>query len=278
MLADAEDRACRILDRQTLLSRRAAGTDARRQLIAANVDTLLITTSCTDDFNPARLERYLALAHQAGSFAVVVISRADLVEDPAAYRRAAERLAAALPVVTLDARDAAAVQREILPWCGHGRTAALVGMSGTGKTTLANALTGAEAMTGEIREDDARGRHTTTARALRRMVDGGWLIDTPGMRALRLTDTSEGIDAVFADIAALAEDCRFRDCAHEEEPGCAVQAAIAAGDLGEGRLARWRKLQLENARNSWSLAQSRAAERAFARQVRAITRAKPHRK
>lgn len=262
-------RAVAVLERKSLLARRAAGTGAVVQLIAANVDTLFVVTSCNADFNPARIERYLALARQSGVTPVVVLTKADLCPEPESYLDRVRAISAALPVELVDARDAGAVAR-LDGWCGRGETGALVGMSGVGKSTLAGALTGAVLATAAIREDDARGRHTTTVRSLHGMRSGGWLVDTPGMRALRLADAAEGIAAVFDDIAALAEGCRFGDCRHEAEPGCAVQAAIAAGGLDPARLERWRKLAREDARNSATLAEARAAERAFGRMVRRV--------
>lgn len=264
---DPECRVMHLYDRQTLLSRRAAGTDARVQLIAANVDTLLIVSSCNADFNPARLERYMALARGAGSYPVVVLTKADLCNDPDSYRRKAEALAPMLSVLCVNAHDATEIA-QIAGWIGRGQTGALVGSSGVGKTTLLNGLTGGAAATQGIREDDAKGRHTTTARSLRRVTGGGWIIDTPGMRALRLQDSAEGIGDVFAEITELAEDCRFSDCQHDTEPGCAVQRAIAAGGLDPERLTRWRKLLREDARNSESVAQARARDRAFGKMVK----------
>lgn len=269
VLADEAGRITRLLDRQSELKRRAAGTGAQAQLIAANVDVLFLTSSCNADFNPARLERYLALARSAGAFPVVVLTKADLSEDPRAYARRAERLDPMLPVLTLDARDPHDLA-QLAAWVRPGQTAALLGSSGVGKSTLLTGLTGAAAPTQGIREDDAKGRHTTTARALRRMSNGGWLIDTPGMRALRLTDAEEGIEAVFGDIEELAQSCRFSDCSHEGEPGCAVQTAIAAGALDPKRLDRWRKLHRENARNSETLAQSRARDKDFGKMIRRV--------
>ncbi len=260
-----------ILDRQTLLSRRAAGTDARVQLIAANVDTLYITTSCNADFNPARLERYLALAHDAGCYPVLVLTKADLCDDPSEYVRRAEKLSPMLTVLAVNAHDPADIE-SVMSWTGKGQTAALLGSSGVGKTTLLNGMAGIAEATAGIREDDAKGRHTTTSRALRPMTNGGWLIDTPGMRALRLQDASEGIDALFEDVSALAETCRFNDCAHETEPGCAVQAAIADGKLDAGRLVRWQKLRREDARNSETIAQARARAKGFGKMVREVER------
>lgn len=269
VLADAARRISRRLDRQTVLMRRAAGTDAREQLIAANVDVLFITTSCNADFNPARLERYLALAQAAGCYPVVVLTKPDLTGDPQGYAREAATLAPFLTVELVNAHDPGDLKR-LAAWCPTGQTGALVGSSGVGKSTLLNGLTGDQATTSGIREDDAKGRHTTTSRALRRMTDGGWLIDTPGMRALRLTDAGEGIDDLFADIAELAAACRFADCSHAGEPGCAVQVAIADGQLDPDRLTRWTKLRREDARNSETLAQSRARDKAFGKMVRGV--------
>lgn len=240
----AEDRIVDVVPRRTELVRRAAGGGATAQLIAANVDTLGIVTSCNADFSVARLELYLVLCAQAGCLPLVVLTKADLCDDPARYRREAERLSPLVTAVTVDARDVTEA-RGLDPWCRDGQTLALVGMSGVGKTTLQNALTGIEDATQGIRDGDARGRHTTTLRQMRRTLAGGWLIDTPGMRELGLFEASDGIGEVFAEIEDLASSCRFRDCTHEGEPGCAVGEALSRGEIDAGRLKRWRKLRLE---------------------------------
>ncbi len=270
------DQIARRLERSSALERRASGEDARAQLIAANVDTLFIVTSCNPDFNPARLERYLVLAHTAGCHPVIVLTKSDMA-DAEEYIRQAEGLQPMLSVLAIDARDPTQAAA-LTDWWGKGRTAAMVGSSGVGKSTLAATLTGADLATAEIREDDARGRHTTTARSLHRATHGGWLIDTPGMRALRLMDASEGIETVFADLEDLAATCKFRDCAHETEPGCAVQAAIASGDIDEARLHRWQKLAREDLHNSQTLAQSRARGKAFGKMVKGAMSAADQRK
>lgn len=271
VLANAADQVCERLERQTELSRRAAGTDARVQLIAANVDVLFITTSCNADFNLARLERYLALAHQSGCYPVVVLTKADVGEDAADYRIRAESLAPALSVLTLNAKDPEDL-KQLLDWVKPGQTAALVGSSGVGKTTLTNGLTGSADAVRDIREDDAKGRHTTTARYLRRMVHGGWLIDTPGMRALRIKDADEGVEEVFSDITETAQSCRFSDCAHNGEPGCAVVAAVKNGSLEQERVVRWQKLQRDEERNSETLLQSRRRDKGFGKMVKSMKR------
>lgn len=253
-------RVTALLDRQTEIRRKAAGPQAGSQLIAANVDTLGIVTSCNADFNIARLERYLALAAQSDCLPLIVLTKADLADDPRDFERQAERLSPLVTAIALNAKDGEDAAR-LAPWCGRGQTLALVGSSGVGKTTLQNHLTGLAEATQDIREDDAKGRHTTTARALRPTLHGGWLIDTPGIRELALAEAAEGIDAVFAEIVELARSCRFNDCAHETEPGCAVKAAIEAGSLDPGRLERWRKLQREDRYNSESIAEARARYR-----------------
>ncbi len=274
LLADpATGRILRLLGRKSLVQRRAAGTGRAMQLVAANLDTLFVVSSCNADFNPARIERYLVLARQAEVSPVVVLTKADAAADAYVYLDAMRDLAPDVPAEAVNALDPASVAR-LLPWCGPGQSLALVGSSGVGKSTLVNALAEAGQATRGIREDDARGRHTTTARSSHRMPSGAWLIDTPGMRALRLADAAEGVEAVFDDLAQLAAACRFRDCRHEDEPGCAVQAAIAGGHLPAERLARWQKLAREDARNSATIAERHEAARAFGCMTRAAADAK----
>lgn len=267
----------RRLQPKSSLSRRAAGSDASVQLIANNVDTLFIVSSCNSDFSVARLERYLALASGSAVTPVVLLTKADLDENAPELQQQAESLMAFLTVLAIDATDPAVVGL-LQPWCGAGQTIALVGSSGVGKTTLLNALTGENATTQGVRADDDKGRHTTTARAMRPIKTGGWVIDTPGMRALRLQDAAEGIDAVFDEISRRANDCRFTNCQHESEPGCAVQAAISSGELDAERLLRWRKLQREDIHNSQTLAEARQRDKQFGKMVNRVVSEKKRRK
>lgn len=266
----ATGRIVRVLERTSLFKRRAAGTGRAVQLIAANLDTVFIVSSCNQDFNVARLERYLVLARDAGVMPVVVLTKADLCEEPERFAEAARRVQRDLLVETVNALDRTELAG-IKAWCGPGRTVALMGSSGVGKSTLINTLTGSpEQATRAIRADDDKGRHTTTGRSLHRLAEGGWLIDTPGMRELQLTDAAAGVDDVFADIVDLARSCRFADCTHEMEPGCAVRREVDAGRLGPDRLARWRKLAAENAFNNQTLAERRARDKAFGKLTKSV--------
>tara|TARA_R110002073_G_scaffold230248_5_gene391209 strand:- start:7148 stop:8200 length:1053 start_codon:yes stop_codon:yes gene_type:complete len=273
----AQMRPLRVITRKSLFARKTPGKASASQLIAANVDTAFIVSSCNDDLNPARLERYLAMVREAGAVPVIVLTKADLAEEPDAFAAIARRAAGGALVETLNAKDTDALD-PLRVWCGTGQTIALLGSSGVGKTTLMNSLTGGDADTGAIREDDAKGRHTTRSRTITPLSDGGWIIDTPGIRELGLTEASEGLAETFEDIADLAAACRFSDCAHDAEPGCAVQAAIAAGTLNADRLARYEKLQREMQFNTETLAERRARARSTTKFHKTVQASRSERK
>lgn len=260
-LLNADDhRVVRRLERKTLLSRKAAGETVKPQLIAANVDTVFIVSSCNLDFNLSRMERYLALVLESEAFPVVILTKADQFDDPASLRQQTESLHPGLVVETLDARDPD--QTEVLnDWCKLGKTVSLLGSSGVGKSTLANALGGHHIRTGPIREADAKGRHTTTSRSFHRLQSGGWLIDNPGMRELQMPACEDGVAELFDDVLVYADQCKFRNCTHSGDAGCAVEAAVADGLLDARRLRNYLKLQSEQERNSTSLAQRREKDR-----------------
>ena len=270
LLNESGQRITYMLERNSLFRRRAPGTDRREQLIAANVDTLFIVSSCNQDFNEARLERYLAIGREAGVVSLIILTKADLCPDADDYINRATKLAAGLIVEAVNALNHDSL-RCLDPWLTAGQTITLLGSSGVGKSTLTNTLLGAnEIATQSVRVDDDRGRHTTTSRQLHRLPGGAWLMDTPGMRELQLTDVQSGLDDVFAEIAAFAAHCRFADCTHEAEPGCAVRAAIESDEIDSERLARWRKLIREEAHNRESIAERRARDKSTGKLYKTI--------
>ena len=247
----------RVLQRLNLFKRRSPGDPRKDQMIAANVDTLFIVASCNQDFSAARLERYLVLAHDVGVRPVIVLTKTDLVDTPDAFAAAARAIEPGISVETINGRDPASAAR-LASWCGKGQTVALLGSSGVGKSTLVNTLRGSDSIaTQAIRASDGTGRHTTTVREMHRLDQGGWLLDTPGMRELQLSDATAGISEVFDDFIGAAQNCRFSNCAHRSEPGCAVQAAIYDGTLTTERFERWRKLEDEERANAARLANRR---------------------
>ncbi|MGA2512704.1 MAG: ribosome small subunit-dependent GTPase A [Candidatus Limnocylindrales bacterium] len=255
-----------VLARRSTFRRKAGGPRPGAQIVAANVDTLFVVSSLNGDLNPRRLERYVAMARESGAEPVVLLTKADLVEDAC---RDVARLKTELrvSVVAISSRTGQGTE-SVARWFERARTLALVGSSGVGKSTLLNRLAGAELMaTREIREDDARGRHATTHRELFLLEGGALVLDTPGMRELGLWDADEGLDETFAEIAELAAGCRFADCSHKFEPGCAVRAAVAAGRLDAGRLKAYRRLAHESAEQP-SPVQRREKDRRFCKAVR----------
>ena len=235
-----------LLPRRTALIRQAAGKRTEAQVVGANLDTVFVVASLNADLNVRRLERYVAAAWESGADPVILLSKADLGGDVDAALVAVAGVAAGATVVIVSSFDGRGVE-EVRERIGAGRTVAFVGSSGVGKSTLLNRLAGEErALVRETREDDGRGRHTTTRRQIHLLPGGGLILDTPGMRELSLWD-AEGLGEVFTDVDEIIERCRFGNCSHNGEPGCAIAAAIANGSLEPDRLESWRKLQRETA-------------------------------
>jgi ribosome biogenesis GTPase len=236
----------RVLERRTKISRKGAGSVTDEQVLAANIDTVFLVTSLNQDLNPRRIERYLALACESGALPVVLLTKADLCNDPAEAVAEIERVAPSVSVHAVSALEGSGLDA-LAAYLGAGQTSVLLGSSGVGKSTLVNRILGEERQeVREIRSQDDRGRHTTSSRQLLFLPRGGMLIDTPGMRELQLWDTDEGFGQTFQDVEEAASHCRFTDCGHHAgTPGCAVQAAIESGALPPERLANWSKLGRE---------------------------------
>jgi ribosome biogenesis GTPase len=270
LVESASGRVRRVLERQSLVARLAAGVEPHVQPIAANLDTLFVVTSCNDEFNPSRLERYLAVAHEAGVEPVIVLTKTDLCEMEATYVAQARNIAPRVSIVAIDALTAD-IASVLAPWLGGGQTVAVVGSSGVGKSTLINRLVERDAQaTGSIREHDARGRHTTTARHMIAMRGGAWLIDTPGMRELKVGAVEAGLGEVFADLEELATQCRYRDCTHSGDQGCALEDALLRGELDARRLSNYLKLQREAAQAARTLRERRERERRLGRMYKEV--------
>ncbi len=258
-----------VLERKSLFRRMGAG-GGEAQPIAANIDALFIVTSCNEEFKESRLERYLALCAEAGAMPVIVLTKTDLTDETDRFIHRARSVQAGVPVETVNARDPASLDG-LRAWVDDNTTVALVGSSGVGKSTLLNSLAGSElAATSEIREQDKKGRHTTSHRALHRLPEGGLIIDVPGMRELGVAEVGYSLGMVFEDIEQLAGQCRFTDCSHQSEPDCAVQQAIYEGLLDRRRLASYQKLVREDAHATATLAEKRARERDFGKMVRQV--------
>lgn len=259
------------LPRHSLLRRAAAGEAHRAQIIASNIDTALIVCGLDGDFNPRRIERYLAIIADSGATAVVVLTKADQHADAEARRaELAAQLGGGIAVVAVDAKSTTSIAT-LMPWLGPGQTLVLVGSSGAGKSTLTNTLIGSAAMkTGAVRASDSRGRHTTSHRALLPLPGGACLIDTPGMREIKLLGDEDLAVANFSAIEQLASACRFADCQHQSEPGCAIQSALASGALDRAQWDGFCKLKTEQlaAQRRGEAQQRKAAERNPARPSR----------
>lgn len=274
VLDESLTRIEQVLERKSLFKRFGAGSGSDFQPVAANIDILFIVTSCNEEFKESRLERYLALCHEAGATPVIVLTKTDLTDNTDGYINRARGIQAGVPVETANALDPDTLDG-VRAWIDDNVTVALVGSSGVGKSTLLNALAGNSlAATSEIRLQDKKGRHTTTHRELHRLASGGLLIDVPGMRELGVAEIQHSIGSVFEDIERLAAQCQFADCQHENEPGCAVLQAIAENTLDNRRLANYRKLLRENALATATLAEKRARQRDFGKMVKEAKRLK----
>jgi ribosome biogenesis GTPase len=262
-----------VLERKSHLRRLAAGERQEAQLVAANIDHVLICQSLASGANLRRLERELVVAWDSGAHPVVLFTKADLVEDPGALVDEAVSVTGGIQVIAVSTVSGVGLDEVRALFAGNATVVAL-GASGTGKSTLVNALVGRDVQdTGVVREDDQRGRHTTTAGALILLPGGGIYLDTPGIRAVGLFADADSLAAAFSDIDDLAETCRFRDCSHDQEPGCAVQQAVDDGQLDRARLESWRKLQRElvllaDDRAGWEKAAANQKRRVFSKAVR----------
>jgi len=270
ILFDETDKFIRVLERISIFQRKAAGSKITTQLIATNIDSLMIVCSLNNDFNLNRIERYLAIAKEAQVEPIVVLTKADQCSDVEEKCQQVQSLDQMMKVHTLNALDQGEL-KSLEIHCTQGKTIALMGSSGVGKSTLVNGLLGYQALeSGAIREDDSKGRHTTTFRALKILPQGGILMDTPGMRELQLAECEQGVSEAFSEIVALAEQCRFSDCTHTSEPNCAVQNAIEKRVVPLRRFTSYQKLLKEQAFNSATLLEKKVKEKSFVKMINSV--------
>ena len=266
-----------VLPRMTKFSRAAAGVAVKEQIVAANIDTIFLIQSLNKDFNMRRLERYLIAAWESGAVPVIVLTKSDLCEDIEERIQKVEETAPGVEIHAVSNLTGEGIE-SLRKYVSVGKTIALLGSSGVGKSTLVNTLTGSYVLkTQEIREDDSKGRHTTTHRELVLLPGGGLILDTPGMRTLSLWEAEEGMEKMFGDIESLIKTCRFNDCKHQKEPGCAVREAIRKGAIDESKWQSWLKLQkeirhLESKKNSKIRAIEKLGIKKISRQINARTR------
>lgn len=234
-----------LLPRKTKLSRLAAGIEVKEQMLAANIDTVFLIQSLNHDFNMRRLERYLIATWESGALPVVVLTKSDLCNDTEEKKMLVEQIAIGVEVHTISNLTSDGIGT-LKKYFTPGKTVALLGSSGVGKSSLVNNLIGSSvSLVNEVRLDDSKGRHTTTHRELLLLPDGGMIIDTPGMRSLALWEAQEGMDHMFSEIENAVKMCKFTNCSHQKEPGCAIQAGLRSGEIDKNRLGNWRKLQNE---------------------------------
>lgn len=235
-----------ILPRRSVFSRKSAGDETKQQVVACNIDTVFLVSGLDQDFNARRIERYLVMSRQSGAQPVVVLNKADLPVNIARIIKEIDAVAPNVPVHAVRAKGANADVSALRAYLSVGKTVALLGSSGVGKSTIINALAGKDLLkTAAVRESDGRGRHTSVHRHLLVLDDGGIVIDTPGMREMQLWEADTAVDEVFPEIEAHAADCRFRDCRHDTEPGCSVKAGVEAGTIDADRYESFLKLQRE---------------------------------
>lgn len=255
------------LDRQSLFERKAPGSKIATQLIAANIDSVMIVCSLNNDFNLSRIERYLAIAKEARVESVIILTKADLCEDIDIKQSQVQELDSLLAVYSVNALDNQDI-KQLYTFCKAGKTVAFLGSSGVGKSTLINGLLGIKAQrTGGIRKGDSKGLHTTTYRSLKMLSQGGMLMDTPGMRELQLSHCGKGVSETFNEITTIAFQCRFSNCSHMSEPNCAVRDAIDDGSLSLRRLTSYQKLNREQAINSATLVEKKSKDKALGKLI-----------